>query len=34
MENEIKWHHGVPNDEQYQQAQLELDKQLNALEHG
>jgi transketolase len=34
MENEIKWHHGVPNDEQYQKAQLELDKQLNALEHG
>ncbi len=34
MENEIKWHHGVPNDEQYRLAQLELDEQLNALEHG
>jgi len=34
MENELKWHHGVPNDEQYRLAQLELDEQLNALEHG
>ncbi len=26
MENEIKWHHGVPNKEQYDQAMNELDK--------
>lgn len=26
MENEIKWHHGVPTKEQYEQAMEELDK--------
>lgn len=31
MENNIKWHHGVPNDEQYSEAQLELDAQLDQL---
>jgi transketolase len=28
MENELKWHHGVPNKEQYEQAQKELDELL------
>ncbi len=28
MENELKWHHGVPNKEQYDQAQRELDAAL------
>lgn len=28
MENELKWHHGVPNKEQYEQAQQELDAAL------
>lgn len=28
MENELKWHHGVPSKEQYEQAQQELDKAL------
>jgi transketolase len=31
MENELKWHHGVPNKEQYEQAQAELDTALQAL---
>lgn len=31
MENELKWHHGVPNKEQYEQAQKELDAALQAL---
>lgn len=31
MENELKWHHGVPNKEQYEQAQNELDAALQAL---
>ncbi len=31
MENELKWHHGVPNKEQYEQAQQELDEALTAL---
>jgi transketolase len=30
MENEVKWHHGVPNEGQYAQALQEL----NDLEHG
>jgi len=30
MENDHKWHHGVPDDEQYDQAQKELDKLLLA----
>jgi len=29
MENQLKWHHGVPNAEQYEQAQEELDQLLN-----
>lgn len=28
MENELKWHHGVPNKEQYEQAMNELDEAL------
>jgi transketolase len=28
MENELKWHHGVPNKEQYESAQKELDTAL------
>ncbi|MDN3669331.1 transketolase [Echinicola jeungdonensis] len=31
MENNVKWHHGVPNDEQYAAAQQELDAQLESL---
>ncbi|WP_228527666.1 transketolase [Pararhodonellum marinum] len=32
MEDSVKWHHGVPDDAQYQQAQEELDKKISALE--
>lgn len=28
MENQLKWHHGVPNKEEYELAQKELDEQL------
>lgn len=31
MENEMKWHHGVPNKEQYELAQEELNKALTLL---
>lgn len=31
MENSVKWHHGVPNDEQYEMAQQELDAHLETL---
>ena len=31
MEDELKWHHGVPNKQQYSQAILELDHALAAL---
>ncbi|MBK6936894.1 MAG: transketolase [Chitinophagaceae bacterium] len=31
MENETKWHHGVPSKEQYEQAQQELDAVLESL---
>ncbi|MGD8499729.1 MAG: transketolase [Phycisphaerales bacterium] len=31
MENDYKWHHGVPDDEQYRQAQQELDERLAGL---
>lgn len=31
MENQLKWHHGVPNAEQYEQAQGELDALLNQV---
>jgi len=31
MENEVKWHHGVPNKEQYEQAINELDNLLLTL---
>jgi transketolase len=31
MENELKWHHGVPNKEQYEQAINELDKKLTEV---
>lgn len=31
MENEIKWHHGVPNKEQYEQAIKELDELLQTI---
>lgn len=33
MENEIKWHHGVPSTEQYLIAQQELDDALNLIAH-
>jgi transketolase len=32
MENNHKWHHGVPDDEQYEQAQRELDSLLAEYE--
>ena len=32
MENDHKWHHGVPDDEQYEQAQRELDALLAEYE--
>jgi len=32
MENDHKWHHGVPDDEQYKQAQQELDALLAEYE--
>jgi transketolase len=32
MENSIKWHHGVPNDDQYLQALEELDNQMIKLQ--
>jgi len=34
MENSIKWHHGVPNDEQYILGQDELDKQLESIKNS
>jgi len=33
MENQIKWHHGVPTDKDYALALLELDEALNVLIH-
>ena len=32
MEKVLKWHHGVPTPEQYEQAQSELDQALEALQ--
>ncbi|MFA9188261.1 transketolase [Flavobacterium sp. FBOR7N2.3] len=32
MENVLKWHHGVPSEEQYKLAMTELDEQLQKLE--
>jgi transketolase len=32
MENDYKWHHRVPDDEQYRQAQLELDALLEGID--
>ncbi|MCC2598906.1 transketolase [Sphingobacterium sp. FBM7-1] len=32
MENVLKWHHGVPNEEEYEQAQKELEESLLALD--
>lgn len=32
MENEVKWHHGVPNDEQYEQAMQELENRLAGIQ--
>lgn len=34
MENELKWHHGVPSPEQYELAQQELDAALAAAENS
>jgi transketolase len=31
MENQLKWHHGVPTNEEYELAQQELDKALSEL---
>lgn len=32
MENVLKWHHGVPDAEQYELAQQELDEQLKSIQ--
>ncbi len=32
MENQLKWHHGVPTAEQYEQAQEELDQNMREIE--
>ncbi len=32
MENQLKWHHGVPTTEQYEQAQGELDSKLQQVQ--
>src|SRR5690606_632131 len=32
MENVLRWHHGVPNEEEYEQAQKELEESLLALD--
>ncbi len=34
MENDPKWHHGVPSDAQYEQAQQDLARQLQEVGHG
>lgn len=34
MENDPKWHHGVPSDSQYDQAQAELARSLQEVGHG
>jgi len=34
MENDPKWHHGVPSDSQYEQAQQELARQLQEVGRG
>jgi transketolase len=34
MENQLKWHHGVPDKEQYEIAQKELDLALNNVYNG
>jgi transketolase len=31
MENQLKWHHGVPTAEQYEQAQVELDEAMKKV---
>ena len=31
MENQVKWHHGVPSDQQYNDAMVELDTALTSL---
>lgn len=31
MENTLKWHHGVPNNQQYQEALVELDEAMASL---
>jgi hypothetical protein len=31
MENQLKWHHGVPTKEEYELAQQELDSALTLL---
>ena len=34
MENDPRWHHGVPSDSQYEQAQQDLARQLQEVAHG
>ena len=34
MENELKWHHGVPNEQQYEMAKLELREALLNIQPG
>jgi transketolase len=31
MENELKWHHGVPSEKQYETALQELDAEIATL---
>jgi len=31
MENQVKWHHGVPDEGQYEEALTELDNTLTTL---
>ena len=31
MENVAKWHHGVPNEEQYRQALRDIDERIEAV---
>lgn len=33
MENVLKWHHGVPNDQQYHQAMTELEYEYNKIKN-
>lgn len=34
MENRLKWHHGVPQEEEYQQSLLELEAYIDSFHHS